>query len=50
MNYLDAFGDEIYSRYAEIEWPEVLILDALGIERAWRAEQRKAKRRPRRAA
>jgi hypothetical protein len=29
MNYLDAFGDEIYSRYAEIEWPEVLILDAL---------------------
>ncbi len=29
MNYLDAFGDEIYSRYAETEWPEVLILDAL---------------------
>jgi len=29
MNYLDAFGDEIYSRHAEIEWPEVLILDAL---------------------
>ena len=29
MNYLDAFGDEIYSRYAETEWPEVLDLDAL---------------------
>lgn len=29
MNYLDAFGDEIYSRSAEIAWPKVLILDAL---------------------
>jgi hypothetical protein len=28
MNYLDAFGDEIYSRYAETEWPEAVILDA----------------------
>lgn len=29
MNYLDAFGDEIYSRRAETSWPEALILDAL---------------------
>lgn len=29
MNYLDAFGDEIYSRYAETSWPEALILDTL---------------------
>ncbi len=28
MNYLDAFADEIYSRYAEISWPEAVILDA----------------------
>jgi hypothetical protein len=28
MNYLDAFGDEIYCRYAETEWPDAVILDA----------------------
>jgi hypothetical protein len=28
MNYLDAFADEIYSRYAETSWPEAVILDA----------------------
>ncbi len=28
MNYLDAFGDEIYSRYAETAWPGAVILDA----------------------
>lgn len=29
MNYLDAFGDEIYARSAETSWPEALVLDAL---------------------
>ncbi len=28
MNYLDAFADEVYSRYAETSWPEAVILDA----------------------
>lgn len=27
MNYLDAFGDEIYSRCAETKWPEAVLLD-----------------------
>jgi len=29
MNYLDAFGDEVYSRYADTDWPEALVLDSL---------------------